>query len=228
MSHLLTFAAGFLCGAATWLLWQALRFAAEMRAARQAASSYLDADARTPKDLKAREAIEACKSRLRWQKRLNPEWLPPLIDEIPRLVREIALIYHPDAPQPLLAPGLSQFSRAVELAAGDVSGFLGGHAVGRLVDVSAGTAWRTWEVSQKIAGHEAVKTAGRWWKRVLPVWQAVKYKSPLVWAGVAVSNVAARTLQPILVDLVARRALELYGGRVLPSEAATPEPSSPG
>lgn len=226
MSHLLTFAAGFLCGAATWLLWQALRFAAEMRAARQEAASYLEAEAVSTKDLEARAAIEACKGRLRWQKRLNPEWLPPLVDEIPRLVREIARIYHPDNPQPLLAPGLSQFSRAVELAAGDVSNFLGGHAVGRFVDVSAGTAWRTWEVGQKIAGHEAVKTAGRWWKRVLPVWQAVKYKSPLVWAGVAVSNVAARTLQPVIIDLVARRALELYGGRAIQATTSVP-PGSP-
>jgi hypothetical protein len=223
MSHPLTFAAGFLCGAATWLLWQALRFAAEMRTARRQAAHYLDSEAVSECDRAARDAIQACKTRLRWQKRLNPEWLPPLADEIPRLVREIARIYHPDAPHPLLAPGLSQFSRAVELAAGDVSQFLSRHRVGRLVDVSAGTAWRTWEMGQKIAGHEAVKTAGRWWRRVLPVWQAVGYKSPLVWAGVAVSNVAARTLQPVIVDLIARRALELYGGKAASTELPSEE-----
>jgi hypothetical protein len=30
----------------------------------------------------------------------------------------------------------------------------------------------------------------------------------------AVSNVAARTLQPAIIDIVARRAIELYSGRI--------------
>ena len=139
MSHLFTFAAGFLCGLATWLLWVAVRFLADVRAARQAAANYA-AVAHGPRDEEALKAVENCKNRLRWQKRLNPEWLPPLIDEVPRLVREIAAIYHPAHPEPLLAPGLSQFSRAVHLAAMDVADFLQTRSIGRLVDVSASTA----------------------------------------------------------------------------------------
>lgn len=223
LSYLLTFAAGFLCGAATWLLWMALRFAADVKAASRDATRRLG-EAASPRDLEARNAIEACKNRLRWQKRVNPEWLPPLFEEIPKLVREIARIYHPVHPDPLLAPGLSEFSRAVQLTAHDVSSFLETRSIGRLVDVSASTALKTWEMTHKIATHEAVQTAGKWYKRILPVWQVVKYKSPMVWAGMAVSNVAARTLQPALIDIIARRALDLYGGRVPLEKPALPEP----
>jgi hypothetical protein len=46
------------------------------------------------------------------------------------------------------------------------------------------------------------------------VWQVLKIKSPLTWASVAVSNVAARTLQPAIIDIIARRAIDLYGGHI--------------
>lgn len=213
MTYLLTFLAGFICGTATWLLWMAFRFIMDVKAAQSTVAGYLNA-ADSPKDVEARKAVEACKNRLRWQKRVNPEWLPPLVDEVPRLVRDIARIYHPQHPEPLLAPGLSQFSRAVHLAAQDVSDFLQTRSIGRLVDVSASTALKTWEMTHKIATHEAMQTAGKWYRRLLPVWQVVKYKSPMVWAGVAVSNVAARTLQPAIIDILARRTIDLYSGRV--------------
>ncbi|HEY1084186.1 MAG TPA: hypothetical protein VGE29_18115 [Prosthecobacter sp.] len=213
MSYFLTFVAGFICGAATWLFWLIFRFTMDVKAAREAVADYMKAG-ESPKDIEARQAVEACKNRLRWQKRVNPEWLPPLVDEVPRLVREIARIYHPQHPEPLLAPGLSQFSRAVHLAALDVADFLQTRSIGRLVDVSASTAIKTWEMTHKIATHEAVQTAGKWYKRLLPVWQVVKYKSPVVWAGVAVSNVAARTLQPAIIDILARRTIDLYSGRI--------------
>lgn len=213
MYYLLTFLAGFICGVATWLFWLAFRFIMEVKTAQASVADYLHGTD-SPKDVEAKQAVEACKNRLRWQKRVNPEWLPPLVDEVPRLVREIARIYHPQHPEPLLAPGLSQFSRAVHLAAEDVSNFLQTRSIGRLVDVSASTALKTWEMTHKIATHEAVQTAGKWYKRLLPVWQVVKYKSPVVWAGVAVSNVAARTLQPAIIDILARRTIDLYSGRI--------------
>ncbi|TDU80878.1 hypothetical protein EI77_00178 [Prosthecobacter fusiformis] len=213
MTYLLTFLAGFICGTATWLLWMAFRFIMDIKAVRAEVAGYMNA-AESPKDVEAKRTVEACKNRLRWQKRMNPEWLPPLVDEVPRLVREIARIYHPQHPEPLLAPGLSQFSRAVHLAAMDISDFLQTRSIGRLVDVSASTALKTWEMTHKIATHEAMQTAGKWYKRLLPVWQVVKYKSPMVWAGVAVSNVAARTLQPAIIDILARRTIDLYSGRI--------------
>jgi hypothetical protein len=131
-------------------------------------------------------------------------------------VKEIAAIYHPSHENPLLAPGLGQFSRAVHLAALDVADFLQTRSIGRLIDVSANTALKTWEVTHKIAKHEAMQEANKWYKRLLPVWQIARYKSPLVWATMAVSNVATRTLQPAIIDIVARRAIDLYGGRLGP------------
>jgi hypothetical protein len=223
MTHLLTFAAGFLCGLATWLLWLAIRFVHDVRAAQESVQRK-DLETASLRDLEALQAVEACKNRLRWQKRVNPEWLPPLLDELPRLVREIARIYYPQHPEPLLGPGLSQFSWAVHLTALDVADFLKNRSIGRLVDVSAGTAVRTWEMTHKIATHNTTQTVGRWYRRLLPVWQVVKYKSPVVWAGVAISNVATRTLQPVIVDIVARRAMDLYSGRVVDALPGASEP----
>jgi hypothetical protein len=213
MLYFLTFLAGFIVGLATWLIWLGLRFASDLKAARDAVAHYHDGTD-SPRDIAANKAVEDCKNRLRWQKRLNPEWLPPLVDEVPKLVREIAAIYHPEHPDPLLAPGLGQFSRAVHLAALDIADFLQTRSIGRLVDVSASTALKTWEMTHKIATHETMQSVGKWYKRLLPVWQVLKFKSPVTWAGVAVSNIAARTLQPALIDIVAKRAIDLYGGGV--------------
>jgi len=211
MSYFLTFLAGFIVGVATWLIWAGLRFAADLKAAREAVAHYHEGG-NNPKDMAANKVVEDCKNRLRWQKRLNPEWLPPLVEEVPKLVREIAAVYHPQHPDPLLAPGLGQFSRAVHLTALDVADFLQTRSIGRLVDVSASTALKTWEMTHKIATHETMQSMGKWYKRLLPVWQVVKFKSPVTWASVAVSNVAARTLQPAIIDIIAKRAIDLYGG----------------
>ncbi len=212
-SHLFFFLAGFIVGLATWLLWKALRFAADVKEARHALASYVYPDC-DDADAEAKKAIERCKRRMRWTRNPNPQWIAPLVDQVPLLVREIAAIYHPGHQEALLAPGLSQFTRAIHLAAMDLADFLQTRAVGRLVDVSASTALRTWEMTHKIARHETVQSMNRVYKWMLPVWQVVRYKSPVVWAGMAVSNIAARTLQPAVVDIIAKRAIDLYSGRL--------------
>lgn len=211
--HIMTFIAGVVVGGATIVLWKLLRFAADLRAARNAVASFVYPECGVADEL-ARKAVENCKKRLRWQKNLNPEWLPPLVDELPKLVREIAAIYHPGKQEALLAPGLSQFSRAVHLAAMDVADFLQTRSIGRLVDVSASTAIKTWEMTHKIARHERMQTANKWYKRLLPYWQVLRFKSPIMWTSMAVSNVAARTLQPAVIDIIAKRAIDLYSGRL--------------
>jgi hypothetical protein len=227
MTYFLTFLAGFIVGVATWLIWVGLRFAADLKAAREAVAHYHDGGD-NPKDIAANKVVDECKNRLRWQKRLNPEWLPPLVEEVPKLVREIAAVYHPEHPEPLLAPGLGQFSRAVHLTALDVADFLQTRSIGRLVDVSASTALKTWEMTHKIATHETMQSMGKWYKRLLPVWQVLKFKSPVTWAGVAVSNVAARTLQPAIIDIIAKRAIDLYGGDARSkAPSATTSPTGP-
>jgi len=212
--NLLFFLAGVVCGVGALTLWYGVRFLAELKGERHANAAELFNSNPGERDQAALAAIDACKNRLRWHTNPNPEWLPPLWEEIPLLVKEIALIYHPESPQPLLAPGLSHFTQAIHLAARDVTEFLQNRTVGKLVDVSAHTALKTWTKGQEMIQHDTVQNLNKWYKRLLPIWQVIRYKSPLVWATVAVSNVATRTLQPAVVDIVAKRAVELYSGRI--------------
>jgi len=212
-SHIWTFFAGLVIGVSVVLIWKILQFAADIRAAQHTLRAY-DALLTSEADERARAVVEESKKRLRWQKSFNPEWLPPLVDEVPKLVREIASIYHPGKQEALLAPGLSQFSRAVHLAAMDIADFLQTRSIGRLVDVSASTALKTWEMTHKLATHDTVQHVNKWYKRLLPVWQVLRFKSPVMWASVAVSNVATRTLQPAVIDIIAKRAIDLYSGRL--------------
>jgi hypothetical protein len=55
-----------------------------------------------------------------------------------------------------------------------------------------------------------------------------------MWASLAASNVAVRTLQPAVIDIIARRTMELYSGRLAAGAAAAElvvvteeQPSSP-
>ncbi len=214
LGNILIFLAGLVCGGGIVVIWFGMRFLADLRSAKHASASDLFTQAPGERDQAALAAIDACKNRLRWHTNPNPEWLPPLVEEIPRLVKEIALIYHPESPQPLLAPGLSHFTQAIQLAASDVTDFLQTRTIGKLVNVSAHTALRTWEKGKEVWKHETVQKLNKWYKRLLPVWQVLRYNSPVMWASMAVSNVATRTLQPAIVDIVAKRAVELYSGRV--------------
>jgi len=149
-------------------------------------------------------------------------------------VRELAAIYYPAEPSPLLAPGLSQFSRAVHLAASDVADFLQKRTIGKLVDVSANTAIDTWNKGRKVVESERFQYLNKWYKRLLPAAGRSCASSPLS-CGPAwpCSNAAVRALQPAVIDIVARRAMELDSGRLLASreitgllQAASEEPES--
>lgn len=223
LGNLLLILTGFFLGMAAMFLWYGLRFLADLRETRRATAADIFFEAPGERDQAALAAVDACKNRLRWHRDPNPEWLTPLVREIPLLVREIAAIYHPEAPNPLLGPDLSQFSRAVQLASTDITEFLQTRTIGRLVDVSAHTAIRTWEKGRDVIQTNTVKVFNKWYRRVLPFWQVLRFKSPLVWAGMAVSNVAARTLQPAIVDIVARRVIELYSGRICMGPRAVDE-----
>ena len=216
--------AGLLC-ASWWQWWRAYR---DLRRAAEAMEALNRSLVDDPRDRAALAKVEACKQRLRWQPDLNPDWFNPLIDEAPALVRDIAAIYYPDADDPLRAPGLSHFIRAIHLTAADMADFLQTHRLGRLADVSAHTLWKGWELGRKVVTHEGVKAlhkwykqARPWYKKALPVWQIARYQSPWMWVGFTLSNVTVRTVQPIIIDIIARRAIELYSGR-LAMQAAKP------
>lgn len=214
MRDALIFLAGIICGMGIILIWKGLRLLADIKVASKATEDALRALHGSAKDEEAQNTVVECKKRLRWTRDVNPEWIGPLVDEVPRLVREIAAVYYPAEHQPLLAPGLSHFTRAVHLAALDVATFLQTRTIGRLVDVSANTALKAYNKGRQIVEHEHFQYATKWYKRLLPVWQVLRFKSPVMWATLAVSNVAVRALQPAVIDIVARRAIELYSGRL--------------
>ena len=215
------FSLGVLCGLGGARGWRLLREYRKLRRAGAAAEAFHYSLLNDPRDRAAHARVQACKQRLRWQPTLHPNWLNPLLDETPALVRDIAAIYYPDAEDPVRAPGLSHFIRAIHLTAADMADFLQTHRLGRLADVSAMTLWKSWEMGRKIVGHERVKTLHKWYrhaypwyKKALPVWQAVRYQSPWMWMSFTVTNVTIRTVQPIVIDIIARRAIELYSGRL--------------
>lgn len=205
---------GLLTGLAGLALWRGVQFWRDARATRTAVDTLTGTLSHESRALEAYERVTACKKRLRWQRSPNPEWITPLIEEIPLLVREIAVIYYPNAADPLRAPGLSHFTRAIHYAAMDVADFLQTHRVGRLVDISANTAWKTWEVSHKIVGDARFRRLQIWHKKLRPIWQVIRYKSPWMWLSLTASNIAVRTLQPAIIDIVAHRAIELYSGKL--------------
>ena len=214
MHTALIFIAGLICGMGSIGIWWGLRLLADAKAAGRAAEAALNTLHGTAKDEEALQAVKDCKNRMRWQRNVNPQWIEPLLTEIPRLVRDIAAIYHPADPQPLLAPGLSHFTWAVHLAALDIADFLQTRTIGRLVDVSANTAIKAINKGREVMESEHFQYVNKWYKRLLPVWQVARFNSPVMWASLAVANVAVRALQPAVVDIVARRAIELYSGRV--------------
>ena len=212
---------GFLVGVVSGLglvgLWRGIRLLTALRATRVAADTILGPPYDNPQGRAAYERVKSCKRRLRWQKNPNPEWIAPLIEEIPKLVQEIAEIYYPDAVDPIRAPGLSQFARAIHLTAMDIADFLQTSRTGRLIDVSATTALKTVERGRKFANNKLVKKLYSFYKKVRPGWQAIRYNSPLMWASLAASNMAVRTLQPAVINIVARHTIELYSGRLTSS-----------
>ena len=137
ISPMLGFFVGVVSGLGLVGLWRGIRLLADLRVTRVAADALLGPPSDHPQDQAAYERVESCKSRLRWQKNPNPEWIAPLIEEVPKLIQEIAEIYYPDDVDPVWAPGLSHFARAIHLTAMDIANFLQTRRVGRLLDVSA-------------------------------------------------------------------------------------------
>ncbi len=219
---------GFAAAVLLWLSWRALQLYLDLKITRLETERAEELAQDDETHARAWASVSGCRKRLRFRKGVNPKWVTPLIEEIPKMVREIAAIYHPDDPEPLAAPKLSEFSRAVELGAADISNFLQQRRAGRLVDLSAGRAWRTWEKTRDFAKSPKVRKAHKIgsvvFKKVRPVVQLLRINSPITWASIAVSNAAARTLQPALVNIVGHRAIQLYSGQLRRAETQPAPP----
>jgi len=202
-----------------WVWFGLALFWADIREARQATASELFTDTPGERDAAALAAVEACKNRLRWHRDPNPEWLTPLVREIPLLMREISAIYHPGLPPSRSSPqALSHFNQINPARLhGHHRVFCKTRTIGRLVDVSAHTALRNLgEGPQCYPDRHGAKRSTNGTAGLLPFWQ-VLCASRVHWSGrgVAVSNVAARTLQPAIGRYRGPGApLSLYSGRI--------------
>ena len=130
------------------------------------------------------------------------------------LIKDIAQVYYPQSTDPLLAPGMSQFARAVQLIAQDIADFLEHTWFGRRLDLSGKTVRSFTFTAQRLRSNKWLRGAFKAFDKLRPLWQAIKYKSPFMWGSVLAKNAGIRFLQPKIIDIVARRSIELYSGEL--------------
>ncbi len=196
------------------LIWKVVRYLYYWRQASNYSTALYDVPDGDDKYESAIEVTKAYKKRLRFQKSINPKWVEPLVVEVPALIKDIAKVYYPESSDPVMAPGMSQFARAVQLIAGDISNFLEDTWIGRRIDVSGNTARQITSGVNKWRQKKWLKGFFKIYEKVSPVWQAIRYKSPFMWAGLLGKNAGVRYLQPKIIDIVARRSIQLYSGQL--------------
>lgn len=206
--------AGILSAIVAYICWSLLRVYRVSRSTIREAEVSLGPEPTSPAEQQARSYVKACQKRLLLQTKLNPDWTKPLKDELPQLVQGIAKTFYPEESDPLLAPGISEFVRAVELASNDIATFLQTSRHGRLLDVSASTAQKTYNVTRRVIGDRRFRLMLRWYKRVRPIVQVIKYKSLVMWMFFLGRNSAVRALQVTIAGIVGKWAILLYSGKL--------------
>jgi hypothetical protein len=217
------FMLGMAASVCVYVVWSRLLVRVAAKSTLKAAEACLESPSEDATEQRALEIVQGCKLKLVLQPVVNPSWIEPLTQMIPAMVQDIAETFHPDEPDPLLAPKTSDFARAVELAAADVAVFLKQRCVGRLLDVSAYRAHKTYQQVRQVVEDERVSTASKVWDFLRPVAQFVGYSSPVMWATLLGRNVAIRSLQPAIVSIVGHRAIQLYSGNLDAAEEVTEE-----
>ncbi len=221
---LMVFGLGVLSCLAVIGLWRFLLILLDFRASRRTASDdFVSQPSNDPRHTEALKKVQDCKRRLLLQKTPNPELLKPLVEEVPKLVHEIAKVYYPDHAEPIWAPGVSQFMRATHLAATDIADFLQNNRVGRLVDISAETARKGVEITQKLSKDKWVQRLIYSYRKLRPLYQLMRYNSPLTYIHLVVSNIAIRTFQRVTINIVAKRVIQLYSGQLTAEEKQSPD-----
>lgn len=214
LNWIVPFVLGFVLAVILWLGFAIIRFWLDIRKTKK---EILNDDFITENDelqRLAKQLITDSQNSLRMTKQMNPDWLSPLLKEIPILIEGIAKLYYPENPDPIKAPKIGEFTRAVELAATDIANFLQNRRIGRLVDFSAGRAFRGYERGKKLADNPFLRVCSPIYKTVRPVVQVLRHNSPLTWVGLATSNAAARVLQPSIIGIIGKRAMQLYSGEL--------------
>lgn len=206
------FIIGFLSGIVALFFWRVLRSLIEIRKSNSSFKRNIAELSNDPRLLYALETLNTYRKRLRLQKTPNPRWVQPLVEEIPHLLTDIAVIYYPKAKNPLLAPGISHFARAVQLMACDIADFLEKNWLGRTIDMSAEKVRKVGERVRKILGSRTYRIALKFYRYIRPIVQGLRYKKPTMWIFLGVKNIGIRILQPRIIDIVGHRAIELYSG----------------
>ena len=196
------------------LIWKVIRYLYYWRQASKYSASLYGVPIGDDKYESAIEVTKEYKKRLLFQKGINPKWVEPLVVEVPALIKDIAKVYYPESLDPVMAPGMSQFARAVQLIAGDISNFLEDTWIGRRIDVSGTTARQITSGVNKWRQNKWLRGAFKAFDKIRPGWQAIRYKSPFMWGGLLGKNAGVRYLQPKIIDIVARRSIELYSGQL--------------
>ncbi len=196
------------------LTWKSVRYLYYWRKASKYSTALYDVPVGDDKYESALEVTNAYKKRLRFQKGVNPKWVEPLVVEVPALIKDIAKVYYPKSSDPVMAPGMSQFERDIQLIAGDIANFLEDTWFGRRIDVSGTTARQITTGMNRWRQNKWLRGAFKAFDKLRPAWQAIKYKSPIMWGSVLAKNAGIRILQPKIIDIVARRSIELYSGQL--------------
>ena len=204
------------------LMWKVIRHLYYGRQASKYSASLYEVPVGDDKYESAIEITKEYKKRLLLQKGINPKWVEPLVLEVPALIKDIAKVYYPETSDPVMAPGMSQFARAIQLIAGDISNFLEDTWIGRRIDVSGNTARQITAGVNKWRQKKWLKGFFKFYEKVRPGWQAIRYKSPFMWGGLLGKNAAVRYLQPKIIDIVANRSIQLYSGQLSSSRQELP------
>lgn len=213
-SPVLWYAIGVLSTVLFYIIWKTIRILlASYSVVKDTNEELKESEMSEPSDQRSMSYIKDCKKRVLLQTKINPDWATALRSEIPKLVEDIAKTYYPDSKNPISAPDLSEFIYAIKLLASDIVDFLQSRS-GRILDVSASTAHRTYRVAKHIASKKWLKLINRGYKRLRPIVQILRYKSPIMWTLLISRNVAVRTLQRKIVNTVGKRAIQLYSGRL--------------
>jgi len=206
---------GILSAIAVYLTWNWVRLIIANRSLRAGEDTVtFKTTSPSEQQRQALKQIKACQKRLFLQAKVNPDWIEPLKTELPRLIEEIATTYYPKAENPVLAPGISEFARAIELFANDIASFLQETIPGRLIDTSAHTVRRTYEVTKNIVRDKRLKETLKWYKRVRPIIQVVRINSPIMWVSLFTKNLVGRIGQVTIIGLAGKWSIELYSGNL--------------
>ena len=213
-SPVLWYTVGFLTAVLFYIILKTIRvFWASYSVVKDTNEELNESEMSGPLDQQSLDYIKDCKARLLRQAKINPDWVAPLLTEIPKLAQDIARTYYPNNKNPISAPDLSEFSCAIKLVSSDIADFLQSKP-GRILNVSASTAHRTYRVTKHLAGDKRLKLINRWYKRFRPIVQTLRYNSPIMWTVLIGRNIAVRTLHRTIVNTIGIRAIQLYSGRL--------------